>query len=45
MTNLELIPGSKGAFEVTVNGSKLHSKHETGEYPEPETFIKEMEQM
>lgn len=28
-----LVPGSKGAFEVSINGKKVHSKLETGRFP------------
>lgn len=45
ISKLELVPGTKGAFEVEVNGSKLHSKHETGEYPELESVINKMKRM
>ena len=37
---LTLIPSSGGAFEVTVNGQKIHSKLATGEFPEPEAILK-----
>ncbi|MCA0174220.1 Rdx family protein [Bacillus sp. RAR_GA_16] len=43
MESLELIPGSGGVFEVTVNGDRIHSKKESGQYPEVDSFIKEME--
>jgi selT/selW/selH-like putative selenoprotein len=29
-----LVPGEKGAFELTVNGQKVYSKWETGKFPE-----------
>jgi selT/selW/selH-like putative selenoprotein len=29
-----LIPGDKGAFEITVNGQKVYSKWETKKFPE-----------
>ncbi|GAA0315166.1 hypothetical protein GCM10008967_02100 [Bacillus carboniphilus] len=38
-----MIPGSGGAFEVTVNGDKLYSKLDTGVFPDVEEFISEME--
>ncbi|MDQ0482973.1 hypothetical protein QO000_001945 [Alkalihalobacillus hemicentroti] len=30
---------------MTVNGDRLHSKLESGHYPDPEEFIKEMEKL
>ena len=32
--SIKLIPGDKGAFEVTVNGDKIYSKWETQVFPE-----------
>ncbi|WFT77074.1 Rdx family protein [Halobacillus naozhouensis] len=43
MTSIELIPSSGGAFEITVNGKKIHSKLETKEYPEVNQMIEVME--
>jgi selenoprotein W-related protein len=40
MKSLTLVPSSGGAFEVTVNGQKIHSKLESGEFPNPETLLK-----
>ncbi len=37
---LKLIPSSGGAFEVSVNGAKVYSKLQTGEFPEPDAVIK-----
>lgn len=31
---ITLVPGEKGAFEVTVNGQKVYSKWDTGKFPE-----------
>ncbi len=42
---MELIPGSGGVFEVTVNGVKKYSKKETGKFPDTKEFIAELEQM
>ena len=30
---LTLVPGSGGCFEVSLNGKRIYSKLETGEYP------------
>lgn len=32
---LSLTTGSKGVFDVTVDGATLYSKHETGRHAEP----------
>ena len=34
MDSLRLIPGTGGAYEVTVNGEQIYSKKATGKYPE-----------
>ncbi len=39
---MELIPSSGGAFEVTVNGSKIYSKLDTGSFPDSDDVINEM---
>jgi len=31
---LTLVPGQRGAFELTVNGKKVYSKWETKRFPE-----------
>ena len=38
--SLTLIPSGGGAFEVTVNGKKIHSKLATGQFPEPDAILK-----
>ncbi|MBY6035946.1 Rdx family protein [Fictibacillus nanhaiensis] len=43
VSSLELIPSSGGVFEVTVNGHNIYSKKETGEFPEHELIINELE--
>lgn len=40
---MELIPGSGGVFEVSVNGEKIYSKNETGVFPSSEEIIGKME--
>ncbi len=30
---MELVPGGGGVFEVTVDGTKVYSKKETGQFP------------
>ncbi|MBU9712390.1 Rdx family protein [Bacillus tamaricis] len=43
--NLNLVASSGGAFEVYVNGEKIHSKLDTGEYPQLETIINKMKSL
>jgi len=38
--SLKLVPSRGGAFEVTVNGHKIYSKLQTGEFPEPDAILK-----
>ena len=39
---MRLVPSSGGAFEVSVNGQKVYSKLETGEFPEPNDLLKKV---
>ena len=36
---LKLIPSDGGAFEVSVDGEKIYSKLQTGEFPKPEAIL------
>jgi selenoprotein W-related protein len=38
--SLTLVPSGGGAFEVSLNGKKIHSKLATGEFPQPEAVVK-----
>ena len=38
--SLTLVPSSGGVFEVTVNGKKIHSKQESGQFPDPDAMVK-----
>jgi selenoprotein W-related protein len=38
--SLTLIPSSGGAFEIRANGKLLHSKLETGDWPEFDDIVK-----
>ncbi len=38
--SLKLVPSSGGVFEVSLNGQKLHSKAETGEFPDFDALLK-----
>ena len=40
VSSLKLVPSRNGAFEVSVNGKKIHSKLKTGEFPDPDTMLK-----
>jgi selenoprotein W-related protein len=40
---MELVPVSGGAFEVTVNDELIHSKLDTGIFPDTDDIIKQME--
>ncbi len=42
---VKLITSSGGVFEVTVNDEKVYSKKETGEFPDPQAVIKQIEAM
>ena len=39
---LTLVPSGGGAFEVSVNGEKIHSKLQTGQFPEPDAILKKV---
>ena len=38
--SLTLIPSSGGAFEICANGKLLHSKLDTGDWPEFDAIVK-----
>lgn len=40
---LILVPSGGGRFELFVDEKQIHSKLETGNFPEPKTVIKAME--
>ena len=40
MKSLTLIPSSGGAFEIRANGKLLHSKLESGEWPDFDEIVK-----
>jgi len=40
--SLTLIPSSGGAFEIRANGQLLHSKLETGEWPDFDAMVKKV---
>ncbi|MSU63287.1 MAG: SelT/SelW/SelH family protein [Pedosphaera sp.] len=38
--SLKLVPAGGGAFEVSVNGQKIYSKLQTGQFPDPDDIVK-----
>jgi selenoprotein W-related protein len=38
--SLKLVPSGGGAFEISVNGKKVYSKLDTGEFPDPDAILK-----
>jgi len=37
--SLKLVPSGGGAFEISVNGKKIYSKLETGEFPDFDAIL------
>lgn len=35
----ELVKGDNGIFDVTVDGTLIYSKHETGRFPDPDEIL------
>ncbi len=44
LTALTLIPSEGGVFEVTVGGVLVHSKSETGKFPQPGAVLSALKQ-
>lgn len=40
ISSLTLVPMGGGVFEVTVNGEKIYSKKQTGQFPDPDKILK-----
>jgi selenoprotein W-related protein len=40
ISSLTLVPASGGVFEISVNGEKIYSKKQTGEFPDPAAIVK-----
>jgi selenoprotein W-related protein len=38
--SLKLVPSGGGAFEISVNGKKIYSKLQTGEFPDFDAMLK-----
>ena len=45
IASLTLVPSSGGAFEVTANGKKVHSKLETGEWPDFGEIVRQIKKI
>ncbi len=43
--SLSLIPSGRGAFEVVVNGKLLHSKLQTGDFPDFNAIVHAVQAM
>jgi selenoprotein W-related protein len=41
--SLRLIPSSGGVFEVSLNGRSVYSKKATGQFPDPEALLREVQ--
>ena len=39
VASLELVPGKGGCFEVDVNGRRIYSKLETGQFPDESAIL------
>jgi selenoprotein W-related protein len=39
ITDLKLIPGSGGCFELTANGELVYSKLQTGKFPDERALV------
>jgi selenoprotein W-related protein len=42
IASLTLVPSSGGAFEVSANGKTLHSKLDSGEWPDFDALVTEI---
>ena len=40
ISSLTLVPMGGGVFEVTVDGEKIYSKKQTGQFPDPAAILK-----
>ena len=45
IASLTLVPSSGGAFEVSANGKTLHSKLDTGEWPDFEAVVRQIKKV
>jgi selenoprotein W-related protein len=40
IASLEMVPGKGGCFEVDVNGKRIYSKLETGQFPDEADILR-----
>jgi selenoprotein W-related protein len=45
IASLTLVPSSGGAFEVSANGKSLHSKLDSGEWPDFDALVSEIKKL
>jgi selenoprotein W-related protein len=45
IASLTLVPSSGGAFEVSANGKTLHSKLDSGEWPDFEALVSQIKKL
>jgi len=45
IASLTLVPSGGGAFEVSVNGKTLHSKLDSGEWPDFDALVKQIKKV
>jgi len=45
LAELSMAPFSDGRFEVIVDGKKIYSKLETGEFPDEDTLLKQAKRL
>ena len=45
IASLTLVPSGGGAFEVSANGKKVHSKLETGEWPDFDEIVRQIKKV
>ena len=43
LASMELIPWYEGSFDVTVDGSLVHSMYRDGGFPDPQTVVRAVE--
>jgi selenoprotein W-related protein len=45
IASLTLVPSGGGAFEVSANGKRLHSKLESGEWPDFDALVSQIKKI
>ncbi len=44
IASFEMIPSGGGRFEIDVNGQRIYSKLDTGQFPEEDAILQQIEQ-